>query len=265
QKIFDYIRSRPELEDIVVSGGDAYMLSPARLRLIISTLLEMPNIRRIRIATKGIAIMPMKILSDPDWYGTVLEMVRLGRKLHKEVCIHTHFSHPKEITEITQRAMNRIMEDGITVRNQAVLQRGVNDTNETMVLLTRRLSFINVQSYYVYMHDLVQGVEDLRTTLQEGLDIEKYVRGSTAGFNTPNFVVDAPGGGGKRAIHSYEYYSRESGISIYTAPAVKPGKFFFYFDPLRDLSPQIQKDWFDPKKRKEMKEAALAAAKSGRH
>lgn len=263
RKIFDYIRSQPQLEDIVVSGGDAYMLSPVRLRLICETLLAMPQIRRIRIATKGLAIMPMKVLSDPDWYETVLEMVRRGRKQHTEVCIHTHFSHPKEITEITQRVMGKIMEDGIIVRNQAVLQRGVNDSSETMVLLARRLSFINVQSYYVYMHDLVRGVEDLRTSLKTGLEIEKQVRGSTAGFNTPTFVVDAPGGGGKRAIHSYECYDRETGISVYTAPSVKPGKFFLYFDPLHTLSPQIQKDWFDPKKREMMKEAALGAAKKG--
>ena len=85
------------------------------------------------------------------------------------------------------------MERGITVRNQAVLQRGVNDTVETMTLLVKRLSHVNVHPYYVYVHDLVKGVEDLRTTLETALEIEKHVRGSTAGFNTPTFVVDAPG------------------------------------------------------------------------
>ena len=92
-----------------------------------------------------------------------------------------------------------------------------------MKLLVKRLGHVNVHPYYVYVHDLVQGVEDLRTTLQTALDIEKHVRGSTAGFNTPTFVVDAPGGGGKRDAHSFEHYDRTTGISVYTAPSVKPG------------------------------------------
>lgn len=260
EKIFAYIQSQPQLEDIVLSGGDAYMLRPERIKYLGENLLNIPHVRRIRIATKGPAIMPMKILTDHDWYDAVLDVIKMGRKLHKEVCLHTHFSHPTEITEISKMALDKLTEEGVTVRNQAVLQRGVNDTQDIMVKLTRRLAYINVQSYYVYMHDLVQGVEDLRTNLQVGIDIEKFVRGSTAGFNTPNFVVDAPGGGGKRQIHSYEHYNRETGISVYTAPSVKPGQFFLYFDPLRTLSPQIQKDWLDSKRRQEMKDAALTAA-----
>ena len=88
-----------------------------------------------------------------------------------------------------------------------------------MTLLVKRLGHVNVHPYYVYVHDLVKGVEDLRTSVDTALHIEKHVRGSTAGFNTPTFVVDAPGGGGKRDAHSYEYYDRETGVSVYTAPA----------------------------------------------
>jgi hypothetical protein len=87
-------------------------------------------------------------------------------------------------------------ERGIITRDQSVLQRGVNDRVDTMRLLVKRLGHCQVHPYYVYVHDLVKGVEDLRTTLQTALDIEKSVRGVTAGFHTPTFVVDAPGGGG---------------------------------------------------------------------
>jgi len=260
QAIFDYIRSQPQLEDIVVSGGDAYMLRPERLTLIGERLLAIPHVRRIRIATKGPAVMPMKLLTDTAWYNALVNLVQLGRKLHKDVCLHTHFSHPNEITTITQEAMGKLFEDGVTVRNQAVLQRGINDDSETMIRLTRRLAYLNVHPYYVYMHDLVKGVEDLRTSLQCGLDIEKAVRGSAAGFNTPNFVVDAPGGGGKRIIYSYEHYDRETGISVFMAPSVKPSQMFLYFDPLSSLSTSIQKAWQDPVQRLEMKVAALKAA-----
>ena len=96
------------------------------------------------------------------------------------------------------------------------------------------------------MHDLVKGVEDLRTTLQTGLEIEQGVRGATAGFNTPTLVVDAPGGGGKRDAHSYEHYDRTTGVSVFTAPAVHPGETYFYFDPIDLLPPEGQARWADP-------------------
>ena len=171
----------------------------------------MPNIRRMRFATKGPAVMPQKILTDEAWTDALTRVVEHGRKLHKEVVLHTHFNHPNEITGITEDAMDKLFERGITVRNQSVLQRGVNDRPRLMKLLVKRLGHVNVHPYYVYQHDLVKGVEDLRTTVQTALDIEKYVRGSTAGFNTPTFVVDAPGGGGKRDAHSFEYYDRALG------------------------------------------------------
>ncbi|HSQ68241.1 MAG TPA: KamA family radical SAM protein, partial [Polyangiaceae bacterium] len=247
QRAYEYIASRPELEDIVISGGDAYQLRPSQIEEIGEALLATSNVRRMRFATKGPAVMPMKLLTDDPWVDALTRIVEKGRKLHKEVVLHTHFNNPKEITAITERAMNRLHERGIFVRNQTVLQRRVNDTPEVMTLLVKRLGHVNVHPYYVYVHDLVRGVEDLRTTLDTALYLEKHVRGSTAGFNTPVFVVDAPGGGGKRDAHSYEYYDRESGISVFTAPAVKPGQFFLYYDPLADLSESARRRWAEPR------------------
>jgi lysine 2,3-aminomutase len=260
-KAYDYMRSRPELEDIVISGGDVYQLRASQIEDIGNALLDMPNIRRMRFATKGPAVMPQKILTDEPWVDALTKIVERGRKLHKEVVLHTHFNHPNEITEITQRAMNKLMERGIFVRNQSVLQRGVNDSVETMTTLVRRLGFVNVHPYYVYVHDLVKGVEDLRTSVDTALHIEKHVRGSTAGFNTPTFVVDAPGGGGKRDAHSYEYYDRETGVSVYTAPSVKKGQYFLYFDPLHQLSTAVQRRWADAKEQQAMVDSALEMAR----
>ncbi len=260
ERAFEYIESRPELEDIVISGGDTYNLAFKHIENIGVRLLEIPHIRRIRFATKGLAVMPMKILSDQRWLDGMTRVVELGRKLHKQAVIHTHFNNPNEITEITRRAMNELFERNIVVRNQSVLQRGVNDDPETMSLLVKRLGEVNVHPYYVYQHDMVQGVEDLRTSVQTNVDIEKSVRGVTAGFHTPTFVVDAPGGGGKRGVHSYEHYDRETGISVYTAPSVKPGEHFLYFDPLHSLSDEVRKAWTDKKAQKEMIQAAERAA-----
>jgi lysine 2,3-aminomutase len=244
---FAYVASRPELEDIVISGGDAYNLRADWLREIGHTLLDMPNVLRMRFATKGPAVMPQKLLTDDEWLDALSEVVDRGRTLGKEVVLHTHFNTVNEITEHSARAMQRLMQRGITVRNQTVLQRGVNDSEEMMLNLVRGLSAINVHPYYVYMHDLVTGVEDLRTSLATGIWLEKVVRGSTAGFNTPTFVVDAPGGGGKRAIHSYEYYDRVTGVSVYTAPSVKSGQLFYYFDPMELLPEEGRRRWADPK------------------
>ena len=261
EKAFTYISERPELEDIVVSGGDSYQLKARQITLIGNRLLEMPNIRRIRFATKGPAVMPMKLITDTEWVDALTAVVERGRKLHKEVVIHTHFNHPNEITAITKRALDGVFERGIIVRNQSVLQRGVNDSVATMQLLVKRLGHCQVHPYYVYVHDLVKGVEDLRTTLQTALDIEKAVRGVTAGFHTPTFVVDAPGGGGKRVAHSYEHYDRDTGISVFSAPSVKPG-FFLYFDPIDTLSPAIQERWKSAAEQDRMVEAAIAQAKA---
>lgn len=262
EQALDYLKQHVEVEDVVVSGGDAYTLKPEQLRFIGDALLDIPHIRRIRVASKGPAVMPQKLLTDDDWFSALVGLVERGRKLHKQVVLHTHFNNPNEITEITQQAMGRLFEHGVTVRNQSVLQCGVNDSVETMTLLVRRLGYINVQPYYVYQHDLVRGVEDLRASVRTAMDIERAVRGATAGFNTPTFVVDAPGGGGKRQVHSAEYYDEVTGVSVYSAPSVKPGKLFCYFDPLRTLPEEGQRRWRDPNEHAAIVEEALRAARA---
>jgi lysine 2,3-aminomutase len=258
--VFAYIASRPEIEDVVISGGDTYQLSAKNITLIGESLLAIPHVRRMRFATKGLAVMPMKILSDPAWTDALVGVVQHGRKLGKEVVVHTHFNHPNEITAITQRAANLLFERGVYVRNQTVLMRGVNDDAATMIRLVKRLEYINIHPYYVYLHDLVRGVEDLRTTVQTAIDIEKAVRGATSGYNTPTFICDAPGGGGKRDVHSSEFYDRETGISVRTAPSVKPGESFLYFDPIDTLSPDIQARWAVPELQARMIGDAVRAA-----
>ncbi len=260
QAAFDYIASRPELEDIVISGGDTYQLPAKNLKLIGDALLDIPHVRRLRFATKGLAVMPMKILTDRDWLDALTNVVERGRKLGKDVVVHTHFNSPNEITWITEQAARVLFERGIFTRNQSVLIRGVNDDPQTMALLVKRLSYLNVHPYYVYMHDMVKGVEDLRTTIGAACEIEKFVRGATAGFNTPLFVCDAPGGGGKRDVHSYDYYDRENGIAVYTAPSVKPEHEFLYFDPIDRLSRAAQARWSDPRVQNEMIAEAIRRA-----
>ncbi len=262
--IFAYIASRPELEDIVVSGGDSFNLRADQIREIGDRLLDTPNVRRMRFATKGPAVMPQKLLSDDEWFTALVDVVERGRAMAKEVVLHTHFNHPREITSITKRAMDRLKSAGVTVRNQSVLQRGVNDDVSSMQLLVKRLAYVNVQPYYVYVHDMVKGVEELRTTVDTAINLEKNVRGVTAGFNTPVFVVDAPGGGGKRDVHSWEHYDRATGVSVFTAPSVKPGRYFLYFDPIHLLPESGQVRWKDPAEHNKIVQEALDRAQAAR-
>ena len=260
EEAFAYIESRPELEDIVISGGDAFNLAAKHIETIGMRLLGIPHVKRLRFATKGLAVMPMKVSTDEAWFDALSRVVDRGRSMFKHVVVHTHFNHPNEITEITRQACNRMFSRGIVVRNQSVLQRGVNDDPHVMRTLVKRLGEVNVHPYYVYQHDMVRGVEDLRTSVATTKSIEKFVRGATAGFNTPTFMLDAPAGGGKRDVHSHEYYNRETGVSVYTAPSVKPGKFFMYFDPLHSLSPEVQEAWKSETARQEMIEEARLEA-----
>lgn len=260
EQAFDYIRQHPEIEDVVVSGGDMYNLKAEQVALLGRTLLDIEHVRRFRYATKGPAVMPQKLVTDPEWVEAVVGVAEEGRRRHKQVAVHTHFNHPAEITAITRQGLDRLLERGVIVRNQAVLQRGVNDNVQTMRKLIRRLSFLNVQPYYVFVHDMVQGVEELRTSLQTAIELEKEVRGATAGFNIPAFVLDTMGGGGKRHVHSHEHYDRQSGIAVFSSPVVRPGQRFFYFDPIHELGAEAQSRWADAHERAAMIESVAEQA-----
>ncbi len=260
RRAFDYVAATPAVEDVLVSGGDAWQLRADQVTEIGDALLAIPHVRRVRFASRGLVASPQKVLTDGRWTDALTRVVDRGRALHKEVALHAHFNHPREVTAVTRRATGLLMERGVFVRSQAVLQRGVNDDPAVMTALVKRLGYANAHAYYVYVHDLVRGVEDLRTSLAAALRVEKHVRGATAGFNTPVFVVDAPGGGGKRDAHSYEHYDRETGLSVFVAPAVRPGARFLYADPLHSLAPAQRLRWGDPGERERMIGDAVARA-----
>lgn len=251
--MFEHIETHPDIQDLVVSGGDTYQLAADHLELIGERLLSIPHVRRIRLATKGLSVAPGRILDETDpWASTVIALSQLGRRLGKQVALHTHFNHPNEITWIAEKAANKLFQEGVIVRNQSVLLKGVNDDEDTMRRLIKGLADINIQpvsqhflvirresasshvQYYVYQSDLVRGVEDLRTPLSVIQDLDKKIRGTISGFMVPSFVVDLPGGGGKRLASTCEYYDTATGVSYWRAPGLggdKGRKIYTYFDP----------------------------------
>lgn len=242
----DYIRANPTIEDVVVSGGDIARLKPANIKVLGNALLDIPHIRRIRFATKSVSVQPMKFLSDEAWFSAIVEVARRGREMFKSVFVHTHFNHPREVTPLVEKAMRRLFAESIHVRNQAVLLRGVNDDANTLIDLTKKLGRVNIQPYYVYSCDMVMSTEHFRVSVDEMQHLEREVRGATAGFNTPLFIVDAPGGGGKRDVHSYEYRNDKYGITGYRSPSVDRNRMYFHFDPLRTLDAEARAEWSAP-------------------
>lgn len=232
-KIFEYIEATPQINDVVVSGGDSYYLNPEHLTLIGQRLLDIPHVRRFRFATKGLAVCPMRITDTSDgWIDSFVALSDRGKEMGKQVAMHTHFNHPNEITFATRLAAASLFRRGVMVRNQSVLLRGVNDNVATMSKLIRSLADLNIHPYYVYQADMVKGVEDMRTPLSTILELEKQIRGTIAGFMMPSFVVDLPGGGGKRLASSYETYDEKTGVSTFRAPGVSVDREFTYHDPL---------------------------------
>ncbi len=245
----EYIRATPTVEDVVVSGGDIARLKAHHIEALGNELLDIPHVRRIRFATKALSVQPMKFLNDDEWFAALAAVAKRGRSMFKSVFVHTHLNHPREVTPLVEAAMRRLFNEGIVVRNQAVLLRGVNDDAETLIDLVKSLGRVQIQPYYVYSCDMVLGTEHYRVPIAKMQRLEREVRGMTAGFNTPLFIVDAPGGGGKRDVHSYEYRNEEYGITGYSAPAVDRTRMFYFFDPLRTLEPSIQMEWRSPRGR----------------
>jgi lysine 2,3-aminomutase len=145
EEAFAYIESQPALHDIVVSGGDSYYLAPEHLVMIGERLINMPNIRRFRFASKGLAVAPTRILDSSDgWVNALIHVSNLAKKAGKAMAVHTHFNHPNEISWVTRLASRKLLEAGVTVRNQTVLLKGVNDDVGTMSKLIRELADNNI-------------------------------------------------------------------------------------------------------------------------
>lgn len=238
QQALDYIRDTPAIEDVVVSGGDAYSLPARHLWSLLQALLEIDHVRRVRVASKVLAVLPCALLDEHGWSSALIAAQRLAREQRKQFSLHTHFNHAREITWVTRLAADALFDRGIKVRNQAVLLCGVNDTPQSLGKLLDVLMALNVEPYYVYLHDLVPGSETLRTPLSTAIGLEEALRGRTSGFDFPRFVVDLPGGGGKRHVCSFRHYDQGLGVSLFRAPAIDPGRRYYHFDP---LPPQVQR------------------------
>ena len=186
-KAIDYIARTPQVRDVLLSGGDALLMSNDKLEYILKKLRDIPHVEIIRIGTRTPVVMPQRITDD---------LVNMLKKYHP-VWVNTHFNHPNEITPESTEACARLADAGIPLGNQSVLLRGINDCSHVMKKLVTGLVKIRVRPYYIYICDQSMGISHFRTPVSKGIEIIENLRGHVSGYAVPTFVVDAPGGGGK--------------------------------------------------------------------
>jgi lysine 2,3-aminomutase len=220
ERAFEYIRSTPAIRDVLISGGDPLALSDDRLDWILTSLREIPHVEFVRIGTKMPAVLPHRITPA---------LCRMLRK-HHPLWMSLHFIHPDECTPESFLACTRLADAGIPLGSQTVLLRGVNDDVETMKNLVHRLLMMRVRPYYLYQCDPISGSEHFRTPVEKGLEIIAGLRGFTTGYAVPNYVIDAPGGGGKIPLQPQTVVGRE-GDELLLRNYL--GNIYRYHDPLR--------------------------------
>jgi len=183
----DYLKRTPQVRDVLLSGGDPLVLAPKILEEILSRLREIPHIEVLRIGTRVPVFLPMRITDD------LCEMLQ---KYHP-FWMNIHVNHSNEITRELAEACDKLTRAGIPLGNQSVLLAGVNDNVHIQRKLVQDLVRIRVRPYYLYQCDLVEGAGHFRTAVAKGIEIMEGLRGHTSGFAVPNYMIDAPGGGGK--------------------------------------------------------------------
>jgi lysine 2,3-aminomutase len=220
--MLDYIARTPAIRDVVVSGGDPLAFTTAKLERILSGLRAIPHVEIIRIGSRVPVSIPMRVTDE------LCDML----SKHHPLWINVHFNHPNEITPDAARACDKLLRAGIPLNNQAVLLRGVNDSVPVMRNLVHGLLKMRVRPYYLYVCDPVRGATHFRTSVAKGVEIIEGLRGHTSGLAIPQFVVDAPGGGGKIPVNPEYLLSHADGTSVLRN---FQGRIFQYRDPV-DLS-----------------------------
>jgi len=256
--MLDYLRSTPQVRDVVVSGGDVANLPWPRLEAFLTQLLEIDNIRDIRLATKAMIGLPQHWLQDSVVEG-MGRVAHVARRRGVSLAIHTHANHANSVTPIVAEASRAMLDAGVRdVRNQGVLLDGVNaDPHALLDLCFRLLDGAQVMPYYFYMCDMIPFSEHWRVSVAEAQRLQHEIMGYLPGFATPRIVCDVPFVG-KRWVHQLADYDRERGISYWTknyrtsiesTDEAALSRTYEYYDPIHTLPESGQAWWADQRRR----------------
>ena len=262
--MLDYLRKTPSVRDVVVSGGDVANLPIAVLEAFVSSLMDIPHIKDIRLATKGLMGIPPHFLQDEVLKG----LERLAKKAIErgvDLALHTHINHANQVTPLVAKAARKLLDMGFRdVRNQGVLLRGVNTTSKDLLdLCFTLLDHGNIMPYYFYQCDMIPNAEHWRLAVHEAQQLQHDIMGYLPGFATARMVCDVPLVG-KRWVNQIKEYDREKGITYWTKN-YRTGienddlealtRLYPYYDPIHTL-PECGQEWW----RKNAAETATASA-----
>ena len=186
-----YIAAHPEIRDVLLSGGDPLLLSDDKLENLLSRLRAIPHVEFLRIGSRIPTFLPQRITP---------ELCAMLKKFHP-LFMSVHSNHPRELTTEVRDALGRLADAGIPLGNQSVLLKHVNDDATVMKALVQKLLMCRVKPYYLYQCDLISGSAHLRASVRQGIEIMQQLRGHTTGYAVPQYVIDAPGGGGKVPVN----------------------------------------------------------------
>ena len=232
-----YIAEHTEIRDVLLSGGDPLLFNDEKLEYLLGRLRAIPHVEFLRIGTRVPIFLPQRITP---------ELCAMLRQFHP-LFVSIHTNHPRELTTEVREALGRMADVGIPLGNQSVLLRHVNDEPVVMKALVQKLLLCRVRPYYIYQCDLIAGSAHLRSTVSRGLEIMDSLRGHTTGYAVPQYVIDAPGGGGKIPVNP-GYILRKSATKVILRNF--EGKVFEYPEvpevaamaPLSDSSMALGKD-----------------------
>ncbi|MBI2927366.1 MAG: KamA family radical SAM protein [Verrucomicrobia bacterium] len=199
----DYIRRTPSVRDVLLSGGDPLLFSDEKLEQLLSRLRAIPHVEFLRIGTRIPIFLPQRITP---------ELCAMLKKYHP-LFLSIHCNHPRELTTEVRDALGRLADAGVPLGNQSVLLKHVNDDASVMKALVQKLLSCRVRPYYLYQCDLIAGSAHLRASVRKGLEIMQGLRGHTTGYAVPQYVIDAPGGGGKVPINP-DYIVQRTGERV---------------------------------------------------
>ncbi len=223
ERALAYIESKPQIRDVLISGGDPLTMSDDRIEWLLTRLRAIPHVEFVRLGTKVPAVLPQRITRA---------FTAMLKKFHP-LWMSVHFMHPDEVTPEVAEACGRLADAGVPLGSQTVLTKDLNDDAETMKRLMHLLLKVRVRPYYIYQCDPIPGSKHFRTSVEKGLEIMEKLRGHTTGYAVPTFVIDAPGGGGKIPL-SPTYLVGRDGDDVLLRNY--EGEIFRYPDPRPELA-----------------------------
>jgi lysine 2,3-aminomutase len=221
-QICGYLQSHPEVDEVILTGGDPLTLMDGQLELFLRKLRAISSIIRIRIHTRVPVNLPSRITPN------LIKIFRSYMDAQRPIFIVTHFNHPRELAKENIEGLASLINAGIVVRNQSVLLHGVNDSVEILQRLFKSLTNIRVVPYYLHQLDLARGTGHFRVPLERGIELMKALQGTVTGIALPKYVLDIPGGKGKTPLQ--HQYLEKTGKQSYRVENYQ-GEIFAYSEP----------------------------------